>query len=160
MMTRTALALGGLLGIASLGTLAGCSQGGQVGPAADAAVDGDYILALTAANEFLDAWRMRDQVKGVALLTPELLAAEGREAWGATISGCSNPHHESYEITGGRRLADGRFAFDIQLYLYYTNFPDVYNSPRVPPGTMVLKKVAHEEWRVDGLSMHGQTRVP
>ena len=71
-------------------------------------VDTDYVLALSTANSFLEAWRFRRQEAGLALLSSRLRKSQTEDQWRLVISGTSNPHHLSYEITSGKRLPDGR----------------------------------------------------
>ena len=71
-------------------------------------VDTDYVLALSTANSFLEAWRLRRQEAGLALLSSRLRKSQTEDQWRLAISGSSNPHHLSYEITSGKRLPDGR----------------------------------------------------
>jgi hypothetical protein len=119
--------------------------------------DDNYVLALSAANEFLSAWRDRHQDKGIAMLTPSLLKAKGEQWWRDEISGISNPHHEAYEITNGRPLADGRYVFDVWLYEYYTGNvgrrrakgQKVHSWVRPEADRIVVIEVGPDDWRVD-----------
>jgi hypothetical protein len=111
-------------------------------------VDTDYVLALSAANRFLSAWRSRNQDNGLTELSPRLLKSKGERWWRDEISGISNPHHESYEITNGRRLPGGRFTFDVWLYEYYTG-EKFAPTPRWRPDKIILIRVSPGEWKVD-----------
>jgi len=129
-----------------LGVLTGCSS--ESGPEAEAFIDTDYVLALSAADRFLTAWRNRDQDVGLALLSSRLVKSKGEQHWRNEISGMSNPHHEAYEISGGRRLGDGRFAFDVWVHAHYTGFR-VEPVRKSKPSRIILMRVAPEEWKVD-----------
>ena len=83
-------------------------------------IDDEYVQALEAANKYCEAWRWRNQDKGLAILSPRLLKSETEDFWRLVISGLSNPHHVSYEVTNGRRLRDGRYLFDVWFYELYT----------------------------------------
>ena len=131
-----------------LGFLAGCSSESGPEPEAEAFIDTDYVLALSAADRFLAAWRSRHQDDGLTMLSSRLVKSKGEQHWRDEISGISNPHHQAYEISGGRRLGDGRFAFDVWLYEHYTGFR-VEPGPRGKPRRIILIKVAPEEWKVD-----------
>jgi hypothetical protein len=111
-------------------------------------VDTDYVLALSAANSFLEAWRTRDQERGLALLSPRLREANTEDYWRGLISGVSNPHHQAFEIDDGEKLPDGRFAFDVYLYDHYFGETDEV-FPRNSPDQIVLTKTGPEDWRVD-----------
>jgi hypothetical protein len=120
-------------------------------------IDDEYVLALSAADEFLGAWRMRDQDRGLAILSPRLLRSKGEARWRQAISGVSNPHHESYEVTNGRRLPDGRYSFDVYVYWYYTGEPErrrregkpAEHWEKGPPQKILLLKTGLDEWKVD-----------
>jgi hypothetical protein len=123
---------------------AGCATTG--GPR----VDTDYVLALSTANKFMEAWRSRDQDAGLALLSDELRASRPELDWRNAISGPSNPHHQSYEIADGVRLPDGRLRFSVWLYHHYTGLRHLL-VPRGKPEWIVLIKTGQEEWKVDGM---------
>lgn len=112
------------------------------------AVESDYVLALAGANRFFDAWRNRDQEGGLAALSPRLLKTRTEDEWRMAVCGCSNPHHEAYEITNGRRLTDGRYAFDVRLYTHYHNF--AYPLETVAMTVKVMRQDS-EDWRIDEL---------
>jgi hypothetical protein len=113
-----------------------------------AQVDSDYVIALSTANKFLEAWRGRRQNAGLALLSPRLIEMRTEDQWRMAISGASNPHHQSYELTSGRRFPDGRIQFDIWLYEHYTGQQDE-PSTRGKPEHIILIKVNNKEWKVD-----------
>jgi len=134
--------------VVGLGVL-GCSRIGKPsGPAKAADCDADYVLALSAANEFFEAWRGRNPEKGIARLSPRLLQSEPRDAWFQAIVGCSNPHHAAYEICSGRRLPDGRFAFDVRLFEHYTGFP-VGGDDVGKLESVKLVQIEQGDWRID-----------
>jgi len=130
--------------------LSACLPASNRLPPSPALIDTDYILALSVANRFLSAWQNRDQDVGIAVLSNHLLQSRSEEGWRMAISGISNPHHQAYEITNGRRLRDGRFAFTIRLYNHYTGFKERAKS-RGTPSTIILVKTGKEQWRVDEL---------
>jgi len=113
-------------------------------------VDTDYVLALSTANKFLEAWRSRGQDAGLALLSPRLRKSRTEDEWRMAISGISNPHHQSYEITGGKRLSDASIQFDVWLHDHYTGEQQA-SSPRQAAQHIILIKVGREEWEVDGV---------
>jgi hypothetical protein len=113
-----------------------------------AQVDSDYVLSLSTANKFLEAWRSRNQDAGLVLLSPSIRESRTDDEWRMAISGVSNPHHQSYEISGGKRLPDGRLQFDVWLYDHYTGQQDE-PSTRGKPEHIILIKVNNKEWKVD-----------
>ena len=113
-----------------------------------AQVDTDYGLALATANKFLVAWRGRRQGVGLALLSPRLRMARTDDEWRMAISGVSNPHHQSYEIAGGKRLPDGRLQFNVWLHDHYTG-ERLPAAPRRTPQHIILIKAREEGWQVD-----------
>lgn len=113
-------------------------------------VESDYVLALSAVNTFFDAWRNRDQERGLAALSPRLLKSRPEEDWRAIVCGCSNPHNEAYEVSNGHRLPDGRYAFDVRGYTYYSYFPDA-NNRTARALTVKVIRLDSEHWQVDDL---------
>ena len=131
--------------------MASCSKSPSSIVTSQVYINTDYICALSAANEFLSAWRARHRDKGIAPLSPRLLQTKGEQWWRDEISGISNPHHEAYEIYNGHRLPDGRFAFDVWFYEHYTG--DVYyRGKKWEADKIVLVKVRPEKWKVDEFS--------
>jgi hypothetical protein len=111
-------------------------------------VDRNYILALSATNRFLNAWRMRDQDAGLSMLSGRV-KQQPLDNLRSYISGLSSPHHEAFEIFNGRSLPGGRFAFDVRLYEYYKDQDDSAEVPK--PSRIVLVKNSAQEWLVDEL---------
>lgn len=133
-----------IIAILILGLFTGCTTVQPV------QVDTNYVLALATANRFLDAWRSRDQDSGLALLSNRLRESRTEDEWRMAIAGISNPHHQSYEITHGKHLPDGRVQFDVWLHDHYTG--QRYGvSPRRTADHMILIEVEKDEWRVDGV---------
>ncbi len=113
------------------------------------AVNQEYVLALSAANQFLDAWRTRDQEKGLALLSTGLKRLRGIEELRIYISGLSNPHHQAFEIFHGKQLGDTSYAFPVILYEHYTG--EKWRNKELKPRELVLVKGERDEWFVDAL---------
>jgi hypothetical protein len=113
-------------------------------------IDADYVLALSTANKLLEAWRSRDQDAGLALLSPRLRKTRTEDEWRMAISGISNPHHQSYEISDGKRLPDGRVRFVVCLHDHYTGHQQAA-SPRQKAQHIILINVGENKWQVDGV---------
>lgn len=112
------------------------------------AVSDDYILALSAANDFLQAWRMRDQPTGLQLLSARLRQSLPEDDLRDAIAGVSNPHHQSYEITAGAALSKDRYRFTVILYHHYTghDYPEAQTAT-----TLEVLRIAPETWCIDRL---------
>lgn len=113
------------------------------------ALDQDYVLALTTANQFLYAWATRNQYDGLALLSPRLKAKFPEEYLRSYISGLSNPHHQAFEVGRGKRLPSGGFAFPVAMYEHYTGQKETVGPPK--PLTIVVIRAGPESWLVDEL---------
>jgi len=112
-------------------------------------VDEDYVLALSTANHFLCAWQLRKQDEARSLLSHELINRYSADELSSILSGLSNPHHQSYEVSLGRRLSAKRYAFDVILYEHYTGTK--YHNERPRSSRIVLVRVGPEKWLVDKL---------
>jgi hypothetical protein len=123
----------------------GAAAQGLVGPS-----DGerDYVFALSTANRFLSAWQTRGEEAGLRLSSARLkrrFSEEGLRSW---ISGLSNPHNQAFEVGAGRLLLDGRYAFPVRLYTYYT---DERLADRSAPRQVIVARGTPETWLVDEL---------
>lgn len=120
---------------------------GELSSNAKLEIDQNYVLALGTANQFLCAWQSRDTHAGMKLLSSPLKAKRSEEDWNQYISGISNPHHESFEISSGTKLGDDRIAFEVRLYEHYTG--ERGEKPRPAASKIILTKVGVESWLVD-----------
>ncbi len=120
---------------------------GEVSNNAKLEIDQDYVLALSTAYRFLCAWQSRDTHAGMKLLSSPLKAKRSEEDWNQYISGISNPHHESFEISSGTRLGDNRMSFEFLLYEHYTG--EQWRKPRPAPAKIILIMAGAESWLVD-----------
>lgn len=112
-------------------------------------VDRDYILALGAANRFLAAWQSRSQEAGLGLVSPRLRREAGEERLRRYLSGLSNPFNAAYEIGSGSRLPDGRYAFDVRLFVYERGQLIERRQPPPRPSRIVLVQIGAEDWLID-----------
>ena len=139
-----------LVGVVALGwILAGCEKTPpepETQPA-NTARDDAYIAALAVANEFCQAWKHRDEAAGRALLSLRLIRQHSDKRLSAAIVGVSNPHHAAYEISEGRKLAEGRYEFKLRLFFQYTGL----HGDRIesPLDRIVVARIDAEHWRVD-----------
>ena len=111
--------------------------------------DGNYVLALSAANHFLEAWRWRRREEEFKLLSDSLKHKLSEELQFEYLSGISNPHHEAYEICSGKWLSSHRISFQVQLFLAVTGSTSWSQQPQ--RSRIVMERGANNEWRVDEL---------
>lgn len=116
----------------------------------DAPVDTDYIMALTTADRFMQAWSSRDAQGGYSLLTEQLQKSRDKADLMQAISGLSNPHHQAYEIADGRRADRDTFQFSVWTYEWYTG-EQVPAAARPKPRTITLRLQSDGQWLVDQL---------
>jgi len=81
------------------------------------------------------------------LLSASLKAKRSEREWNQYVSGISNPHHEGFEITSGKRLGNDRIAFEVRLYEHYTD--ERWQKLRPAPSKIILTKVGPESWLID-----------
>jgi len=112
-------------------------------------VDQNYVLALTAADQFMVAWATRNQDDGLALLSPRLKNKFPEDYFRYYVSGLSNPHHQSFEIGRGKRLPSGAFSFPVTMYMHYSGQKE--NAPFPKPLTITVIQAGPESWLVDDL---------
>lgn len=77
-------------------------------------MDQGYVSALAAANRFLYAWQTQDSESGVLMLTDDAktrLSEDRLQLFFTHAAGAS------YQITRGRKLRDGRYAFAVALFV-------------------------------------------
>jgi len=100
----------------------GCEQAGPP-PATQPAqneYNDQYVAALAAASDFCQAWQHRDEAAGRALLSRGFLRRYPDRQIRDAIVGAANPRHAAYEITGGERLGEGRYGFDVKLFYAFS----------------------------------------
>jgi hypothetical protein len=109
-----------------------------------------YLEALQTANAFLWAWLTRDADGGLRLISDRLRSKINDDSWVRQFMvGLSNPHHQAFEISHGRRQTSSRYAFPVILYELYDGEP-MGASYR---GILEVAKQGNV-WRVDRLP-HG-----
>ena len=113
------------------------------------AIDQDYVLALTVADQFMFAWATRNQDDGLALLSPRLKGKFPEEYFRYYLTGLSNPHHQAFEVGRGKRLPSGNFSFPVAMYEHYTGQKESVEHPK--PLTIVVIQSGPESWLVDEL---------
>jgi hypothetical protein len=107
-------------------------------------VDQDYVLALSTANRFLEAWQGRDVDGALAITSRRVKGCYPAERLATYLSGLSNPHHEAFEIAVDKRLPDGRYAFEVRLYEHYAG--EKWREPKKKASRIVLVQAEADEW--------------
>ena len=77
-----------------------------------ATVDNDYVPALATADRFLHAWQTQDQEDGLMMLTD---AAKRHWSEERLLEFFSPGEHVAYQISAGKRLKAGCYAFPVAL---------------------------------------------
>ncbi len=100
----------------------GCEDSNSSGPAgktAQSKYDESYISALAVADMFCEAWRNRDATQARRLMTKRMNRDISDERLRDAIVGYANPSHASYEVFGGKKLAEGSYQFKVRLFFQY-----------------------------------------
>ena len=107
--------------------------------------DQDYVAALSVANKFLYACQTGDSETGLLLLTA---AAKKRSTEEQVHRFFSDGSQATYEISRGRKLATGRYAFPVVLY----HVSDTQRRPCRPRYSLItIVKTGKDDWAVDTL---------
>lgn len=112
-------------------------------------IDQDYVLALSAADQFMYAWATRNQDDGLAMISPRLKNKFPEDYFRYYITGLSNPHHQAFEVGRGKRLPSGAFSFPVTMYMHYTGQKEAHGPPK--PLMIVMIQAGPESWLVDEL---------
>jgi len=109
--------------------------------------DSQYASALAVADAFCHAWKSADLPTGRALLSRRFSRKHSDRVLRDMIVGGGNPRHSGYEIGGGRRVSNGRYAFDVRLFLSYSGqHSDRLEAPLVQ---IVITQDDAGNWWVD-----------
>jgi hypothetical protein len=107
--------------------------------------DPDYVLALSAADRFLQAWESRDYEAGVVMLTDvakqSISESQLDELFGAEKSGW-----RGFEVVHGRKLHAGRYEFPVVLF---EGGKGQNAAPRY--ARLVVIREGKNEWVIDQL---------
>lgn len=79
-------------------------------------IDRDYVAALATANHFLYAWQTQDQENAIVMLTNNAKRGTSEERL-RTFFSPGMGAQQSYQISRGRRLTSGRYAFPVGLFV-------------------------------------------
>jgi len=109
--------------------------------------DKDIADAWTVAQAFCEAWKAKDLSVARSVISSRLLERHNEDAFASTIVGPRNRVHKGFELTGGRKLSDGRVAFDLLLRFDYRG--GLSDRPEKEESEIVLVNESGA-WRVDG----------
>jgi len=112
-------------------------------------VDQEYLMALRAANLFLEAWVHRDGEQGALTVTAEVKRLYSEEQLAAYFAGTSNPHHQAYEVTGSEQINDNAYRFKVWMYEHYTGAEVLFEHPE--PSYLTVVRTEDERWLIDEL---------
>lgn len=117
-------------------------------------LDRDRVMALGAADRFLAAWQMRDQGRGLALVSASVKKRYTETQIREYLSGMSNPHHAAFEVFDGKRVKSA-YEFRVRLFEHYTGEE---RASELPGDLRIrLVKVGGEDWQVDNLPGYGRS---
>lgn len=109
-------------------------------------VDQNYVTALATAHRFLHAWQSHDEETAVLLLTDTAKKHASDDQF-ATFLEAGAP--ATYEISRGKKLKNGRYAFPVALYRASSR-----ESPRRPRArytSLLVCDTGKDGWAVDKL---------
>jgi hypothetical protein len=107
--------------------------------------DPGYASALAAANRFLQAWQNQDHETGLLMLTDT--AKQGSTEDRLEVFFASG-HDAAYEITRGKKLKAGCYAFPVALF---TSVAAMGSSARPQRSQIVVVRAGKDEWAIDKL---------
>jgi len=108
-----------------------------------AQVDSDYVPALAAADRFLHAWQAQDQEDGLMMLTDEAKQHWSEERLQEFFSAGENA---AYQISGGKKLKAGRYAFPVGLLS-----SELHGQVRKRFSEIIVTRTGRQDWAVDKL---------
>jgi hypothetical protein len=114
-------------------------------PAPAPTPDPGYASALAAANRFLQAWQNQDHETGLLMLTDT--AKQGSSEDRLEVFFASG-HDAAYEITRGKKLKAGCYAFPVALF---TSPAGMSNGARPQRSQIVVVRAGKDEWAIDKL---------
>lgn len=113
-------------------------------PAASHPADRDYLSALAAANQFLHAWRIQDREAGLEMLSDEARRAIPEHHLETFLS--AGPE-AAFEISRGKKLQDGRYAFPVALFGIREDGKTIH----LRSCQLVVIKTGKDDWAIDRL---------
>jgi hypothetical protein len=108
-----------------------------------AKVDSDYGAALALADRFLNAWQTQDQESGLLMLTDTAKQHWSEDRLGEFFSPGENA---AYQVSGGKKLKAGRYAFPVALL---SSPPNRQGRKRF--SEIIVMRTGGQDWAVDKL---------
>lgn len=107
----------------------------------------DYVLALSAANQFLYAWQTNDRETVILMLTDRMKQNTREEVLSSFFSRAGTGS-QSFEIGRGRKVGPDRYKFPVTLF---QKFPNANNriSPQI--STLIVVRASKNDWAIDRL---------
>ena len=104
----------------------------------------EYLSALAAANQFLHAWQSQDRETGLLMLSDNAKRGLPENRLQTFLS---PGHQAAFEISRGRRLQSGRYAFPAVL------FGVRQDSGTIRPHRteLVVVRTGKDDWAIDKL---------
>jgi hypothetical protein len=106
--------------------------------------DPGYASALAAANRFLQAWQNQDHETGLLMLSDIAKQSSSEDRLEAFFTA---GHDAAYEITRGKRIKAGYYAFPVALF---TSVNGVTDAAR-PQRSQIVVVRSKDEWAIDKL---------
>ena len=107
--------------------------------------DSNYVTALGIANRFLQAWQTQDHEQGLMMLTDAAKSQTSADRLESYFSPeFTTPR--AYQITHGKKLKTGRYAFPVTLLEAKTS-----GTPRTRNSQLIVVQTGKEDWAVDKL---------
>jgi hypothetical protein len=120
---------------------------GKTKPSPPVSADRDYVLALAAANRFLDAWEAQDSEKGVILLSETAKHQVSEESLQTFFA--PGPVTRAYEIREGKKLKDGRYSFSVNLFEIAAGHDHKWTQSRF--SHLFVINAGKDDWVIDKL---------
>ena len=115
-------------------------------PSTASLLDREYVAALASANRFLAAWQTQDHEAGIILLTDAAKHQISEDRLQAFFAPGSQIQ-EGYEISRGKKLAAGRYAFPVALFEVGPDHK--WMHPRF--SQIVVVNTGKDDWAIDKL---------
>jgi hypothetical protein len=113
-------------------------------------LDREYVAALASANQFLTAWQTQDHETGIILLSDDAKRQTSEERL-QTFFAPGSAVQQGYEISRGKKLKPGRYAFPVTLFTIGSGHKWVH--PRLSQIVVVnvVVNTGKDDWAIDKL---------
>ena len=111
---------------------------------APSVIDQNYVSALATAHRFLHAWQAHDQETALLLLTDAVKQHISEDQLGDLFEGSAPA---TYEITRGKKITDGRYAFPVTLFQNSAG----RRGPHPRYSQLIVLNTGKDDWAIDKL---------